>query len=330
MTRRSVDAKLELIGLPIGLPYERLRPVRLVNRALQARMLANAVSACPPTSAQRIYWFYDWLPAPLVHRLPRATSVMEITDSADQFFATSPAMLRQLPELRKIAAHNTDVVFVVNSGLADEIDNTDCRIEVMPNGISSSFLDQAAIAQPEPAGLSNIPHPRLCVVGTPWSLNYRVDHALLAETIERLPEWQLMLIGCDTAESQGLCSLADNARVHLIGMVPQDELVGFIQHSDVCAAPYVKGPVHRDSLKVYEYLACGRPIILTADDVAEQLRPFVKRAQNATDFAELCRNLLTAKDTSFAQQVRPILYGLTWEQRAEGCLAVVRETSISS
>lgn len=323
--RRTIDSKLEIIGLPIGLPYERLAPLRQINRALQARLVAQAahLNTSTSTSIIRLYWFYDWLAAPIVHRLPRSTNVMEITDSADQFFATSPSMLRQLPELRKQAAKDVDTVFVVNPGLAAEINTQSCHVEVMPNGVSAVFLERAAAQQPEPAALSHIQHPRLCVVGTPWSLNHRVDHELLANVLEHLPNWQLVLIGCDTIESEGLGSLTKHPRVHSIGMVPQEQLVGFIQHSDVCAVPYIKGPVHRDSLKVYEYVACGRPVVLSADEVAGDLRPFVKQAENAADFAELCLRFYDAKDTLYPERLRLVLGGLTWERRADACLALV-------
>ena len=82
--RQRVDEKVEVIGLPIGLPYERFAPVRAINRATQARLLIKVARLNDESLETPIYWFYDWLAIELVRRLPKALTVMEVTDSAEQ------------------------------------------------------------------------------------------------------------------------------------------------------------------------------------------------------------------------------------------------------
>jgi len=106
-------------------------------------------------------------------------------------------------------------------------------------------------------------------------------------------------------------------------MMPQSQLVSFIQHSDVCAVPYVRGPARGDALKTYEYLACGKSVILTADQVTSELKPFVRYATDAQTFAQLCRELC-AKDKEFVNEVSQVLKGMTWDQRAARCLDLIR------
>ena len=325
INRQCVDTKVEVLGLPIGLPYERFATIRYVNRTLQARLLSDVVHLGDSSQDTRVYWFYDWLGVELVRQLPRAMTVMEITDSAEQFYAHSLSNLNQLPALRQQVQENVNIVFPVTSTLAEELQGGHCKVEVAPNGISSDFLQLAYISHPEPEELGGLDHPRLCIIGTQWSLNYRVDHTLLLEVLRELADWCLVLIGCERIETDGLRKLAAMPQVRIVKMVTQERLVSFIQHSDVCAVPYIQGPARGDALKTYEYLACGKPVILTADEVIPELQPFVRRATDAKTFAQVCRELIAPNFNLSSGDVREILQNMTWDRRAERCLAIIRQ-----
>lgn len=323
--RRSIDEQVEAIGLPIGLPYERYAPIRAVNRIVQARLLTQAGGLAHSDFEPGVYWFYDWWPVEIVQRLPAALTVMEITDSAEQFNARSPDTLRRLASIKQTARRNVNITFAVSPGLADEVRDGPRRVEVMPNGISRAFLESGGLPHPEPAELAPIGRPRLGVVGAQWSLNHRLDHAFLTRVLDILPDWHLVLVGCDRIETGGLKELAMGPRVHVLPMVHQSRLPEFIQHFDVCSVPYVQGPAKRDALKTYEYLACGRPVILTNDEVVPTLKPFVCHASNESAFADACRDMTVPDYVKHVQGAKYVLQGLTWENRTERCLRICME-----
>lgn len=317
----QVGERTRRVGMPIGLPYERFGPIRNVNRKLQARGVTKYLSQKVPT----VVWFYDWLGVELAQHIPAELHVMELTDSAHQFFANSPVMLKRLPALRALVAQHVDIIFAVSPALADEVQNLPCCVEVLPNGISSSFLTDASTPQPEPEELSDLPHPRLLVVGTGWSLNHRVDHKLLLDAINLLEGWQLVLVGCESISSEGLRNLSEHPRVTCLPLVQQAKLPAFIQHCNVCSVPYVQGPVLRDTLKAYEYLACGKPVILTADRVRSELESFVRYAGTAKEFAAACTASLSDGDENRFDRIHKILTEQTWERRAKRALAICEE-----
>lgn len=317
----QLDERTRKLGLPIGLPYERFDPIRNVNRKLQARGLLRYLSPDVPT----IVWFYDWLAAELAQFIPADLRVMELTDSASQFFKQSPPMLKRLPVLREIVANTVDVIFAVSPALAEEVQSLPCRVEVLPNGISSSFMADAARLQSQPHELDDVPHPRLLVVGTGWSLNHRVDHHLLLATLDRLEDWHLVLVGCEAISSKGLRALTAHPRVVSLPLVQQGRLPAFIQHADVCAVPYEHGPAMRDALKVYEYLACGKPVVLTSDKVRSELESFVRYAHTPEEFAVACAASLHGQTKVDITAIQTILSEQTWEKRAERALAVCEE-----
>lgn len=313
-----VDDKVEVVGLPIGLPYERFDIIRGINRRLQANLLQSHLKG------DLIYWFYDWLHIELIRHLPPALTVMELTDSFYQFHKRSPKLLRRFSRLREDVKRLVDVHFVVNELLVDEVNDGSGRVEVMPNGISETFLELAGKSHPEPEELRGIAHPRLMVIGTQWSLNYRVDHQLLQEVLSHLPDWQLILIGCEEVISAGLKELISLPQTHLLGMLAQEQLVAFIQHADVCTVPYVQeAEPKRDALKTYEYLACGKPVVVSVDRVMPALEQFVWRGDRVETFVDACRRLIDDKTIDF-ERARSILRGMTWQKRADKCLEIVK------
>jgi glycosyltransferase involved in cell wall biosynthesis len=317
----QLDERTRKLGLPIGLPYERFDPIRTVNRKLQARGLLRYLSPDVPT----VVWFYDWLAAELAQFIPADLRVMELTDSASQFFKESPPMLKRLPVLKEIVANTVDIIFAVSPMLAEEVRSLPCRVEVLPNGISTAFLTDAATLQSEPEELVAIPHPRLLVVGTGWSMNNRVDHQLLIAALDMLEEWHLILVGCETISSKGLRALTAHPRVTALPLVQQERLPAFIQHADVCAVPYITGPARGDALKVYEYLACGKPVVLTADRVRSEFERFVHYASTPEEFAAACIASMKGGRRTELLAIQQILSEHTWERRAERALAVCEE-----
>jgi glycosyltransferase involved in cell wall biosynthesis len=86
--------------------------------------------------------------------------------------------------------------------------------------------------------------------------------------------------------------------------------------------PYTPGPALRDALKTYEYLACGKPVVLTADSVVPELAPFVRKAPDAPSFARACREL--AACPAPAAGAMAVLRELTWDRRAARALSLCR------
>ena len=108
----------------------------------------------------------------------------------------------------------------------------------------------------------------VCFVGNlvPWQ---GVDSLLRACASLRgsIPTLKLLVVG-DGPESNRLRSLADQLglydRVVFTGSVPYADVSAFVCASDICAAPFIAGR-KASPIKVYEYLACARPVV--ASDV---------------------------------------------------------------
>jgi glycosyltransferase involved in cell wall biosynthesis len=317
-----IDAKLSVIGLPIGLPYERVSAIRRYNRYLQASLLKPFLEKRPGTG-KIVYWFYDWWNIELISRLPKACTVMEVTDRASQFLPPFKAQQELLTYVQATAREVVDHFFPVSETLVDECKGARRKVTVLPNGISHDFLEQAYTFHEEPDELHAVPHPRLCVVSTGWPFNYRLDHDLLLKVLEQLPDWHLILVGCEKVETEGLKRLLAHPRVTVVGLVPVQRLVSYIQNCDVCAVPYKREAENSgDRLKIYEYLACHKPVILTVNEGKDLLKPFLRFAFDSFQFAATCREL---QHSTIGNEIDPILDEMTWEKRADHCLSIIQD-----
>lgn len=323
-----VDSKLTVIGLPVGLPYERFEPIRQVNRRLQARLLNSVLSRAD--TKKIIYWFYDWCHIELISHLPCARTVMEVTDVVSQFISQDAISQEHLKRVKNLSFEIVERFFPASASLESECNGARGKVTSLPNGISRDFLERARKPQAEPDQLRGIPHPRLCVVGTGWSLNHRLDHELLAQSLELLQDWNLILIGCETIETLALKKLTQHPRVKTFPLVPLEVLPAYIQHSDVCAVPYRQEAENSgDRLKIYEYLACKKPVILSVREGLEALRPFLRYAFDSQVFSQTCRELIL-RPIARQEELDALLDSMTWDKRAEKCLAIIKETKYAA
>lgn len=317
---QNIDNRLTVVGLPIGMPYERLTQIRFINRWLQGSLLQSVIRSYAP----QIYWFYDWWNAELISQLPRAFTVMEITDIASQFVSSERAR-HHLFQARRLALRCVDLFIPVSVPLAAECQEAQSRTVVLPNGLSREFLTLGRSSQPEPKIIQQIPHPRLCLVSTPWSFNHRVDHQLLLEALRLSPDWNLILIGCEQAEAPGLKSLLSCPRVQSIGMIPVNSLPAYIQHCDLGIVAYSKNAEQSgDRLKIYEYLACGKPVVLTVNEGNPKLLPFLRYADTPISFVRACNDIIA---TPFrpGEKLYRILNEMTWDHRVATAMKVIQQ-----
>jgi len=103
------------------------------------------------------------------------------------------------------------------------------------------------------------------VVG--WIGGFRPYHGLellpgiLSQLEEQLPESIVCLVGDGPLHATVSEQLRRFRSLRMIGSVPHDQVARWIQSFDVGLVLAQPGPFHYSPLKLYEYLACGCPVI---------------------------------------------------------------------
>lgn len=192
--------------------------------------------------------------------IPHRRSVLRIADRTSGFTKYSPEMRRLEAEL----AASVDLVTYSATTVAPYVSDLGARRSLhLPNGID--FARYADIAPMRPSDLDDIPRPVAAYVGAmdEW-FDFRTMNALA----EALPEVSFVLIGPDRLARR---RLTPRPNVHLLGRRPHELLPQYLHSMDVGLIPFdvVGHPelVHGvHPLKLYEYLACGLPVVATEWD----------------------------------------------------------------
>ena len=147
------------------------------------------------------------------------------------------------------------------------------RVHVIPNGVDPTrFSPERVPTLPKSGAAFNI--------GFAGSLKPWHDLPLLLESFaafrERHADAHLLVIG-DGPERQRLedetVRWGLDAAVTFVGSVAHEDVPGFLTSMDIAVAPYPADATYFSPLKVYEYMAAGRPIVASrVGQLAELLR----------------------------------------------------------
>jgi len=190
---------------------------------------------------------------------PRFTGVYHNLEVAEQtLFVRADVVFTTAPLLqRKASAANTNVFLV-------------------PNGVDLSVFSGAPS---QPADITIIPEPRIGFVGNiaDW-----VDLDLVSDLARRRPEWQFVFIG----DYQTSAPRPREDNLHWLGFRPYSDVPGYLSAFDVCLIPFVDNELTRsvDPLKVYEYLAAGKPVVSSPMPRMEEFAGVVRIARDVDGF----------------------------------------------
>lgn len=188
----------------------------------------------------------------------------------------------------------------------------------IPNGVASAWLEPPA--SPAEPLLARVPRgPRVGFVG---ALFEWIDFDLLAATARRLPDYHFVFVGPQRfgMPVQELLSLPN---VHHFGSVPFEQVPRWLCGFDVCLIPFKQGIISEaaDPLKLYEYLAAGRPVVSTIPFTVPGGPAPMAVATEAEGFARAIEEAVRQDSPQAQQQRRCFAAAHTWEKRVDDLLA---------
>lgn len=152
-----------------------------------------------------------------------------------------------------------DEVFIISPAMMEKKGTINPHTTLIPHGVD---YEAYATPVPEPTDIASIPHPR---IGYSGFLKKQLDWALLLRLATAHPEWSFVFVGArkhDEIDSL-IGELSQRPNVHFLGAKPVKELAHYPQHFDACVMPYRMDDYTKYifPLKLYEYLASGRPVV---------------------------------------------------------------------
>ena len=155
----------------------------------------------------------------------------------------------------------------------------------------------------------------------------------LLETAHLMPECQFMLVGGwqeDIDRVKAACQEDKISNVELVGHVEQSRLATYLYAADILILPNTKQWKLAETtspLKLFEYMACRRPIVASAlpnimTVLRDRANALLAEPDEPTSFKEAIATLLNNPSlaSSLAERAWQDVQNFTWERRADRLL----------
>ena len=309
---RTTDEGITVVS-PAVLPFHGSRLARAANR----RLLSAQVGALARRRGLRrpILWIAIPTAVEAVGRLDESLVVYQVSDKYDanpMDHATDPEAIKRLHE-RAIEA--ADLIFYSGRKLLAEAARGRERSHLLEQAVDFEHWSRVSSGRLEVAAeVARIPRPRLGYFGAiePWL----VDQELVRRAARERPDWHWVFIG---NKSRGL-EIEDLPNAHFIPPVAYADLPRYAAGFDVCVLPWETERAftsYGSAIKVREYLATGKPVVISPLPEYEPMSDVLRIARTRDDFFRLVEDALAETGGERASERQRSVARGTWRARAE-------------
>lgn len=306
---------------PATVPFFGSRAARIANRRLlraQIGALARRRGLSRP-----ILWIAIPTAVEMIGQFDESLVIYQVSDKYDantMDHATDPALIRRLHERALNAA---DIIFYSGRKLLAEATIARERSYLLEQAVDFAHWSRVGSGELEIAPeVAAIPRPRLGYFGAiePWL----VDQELIRRAARERPAWHWVFIG---NRSRGL-EIEDLPNVHFLPAVAYDDLPRYAAGFDVCVLPWETEQAftsYGSAIKVREYLATGKPIVIAPLPEYEPMQDVLRIARSRDDFLRLIQDALDERGTEAARARQASVANGTWDARAEWVSKLIEE-----
>ncbi len=304
--------------LPVSKAPYRLRS--WVNNVMRTHALRSYLRFLGFKKNNTILWLFPPHPylETIAQQIPHTLQVAHIVDN---FEKSDDEWLRkyaiaQYPNVKQ----NADVIITgseLNQIIFSE-NRSHCYL--FENAVDEIFIGEPAVLP----YLARGARPRLGYVGT---LSNRTDINLLEYLASKKPEWSISIVGHQHLSDSELKSLFELPNIKHLGHIPYEEVPGFLKTIDVCIIPH-KNTEYCQSmspLKLFQYMASGRPIVSTKVTGLYSFKDYVAIAETYEEFMWCIEHILRTDTMQKSKARIDIAKEETWERRIQEMFRLVRE-----
>jgi glycosyltransferase involved in cell wall biosynthesis len=304
------------------------RGAGLLNRITQVARATQVHTICRQLKFQTpILWVYDPMLAPAVGSFCEKLVIYHVIDNYDEYFPQEATRLRSLVvKNQRIMLERADVVFAVSEALHRRCLELNPNSHLVPNGVNYPLFEKAMSSDRLPTDVASIPRPIIGYVGV---IQPRIDFRFLGQMADARPDWSFMLVGpteyLDGGE--GFSNLVQRQNVYYLGPKPVEQIPFYVKACDVGILPYKQDGffLYIDSLKLYEYLACGRPVVSSDMPCSRRFVPLVRIARDLSEFIDGIEMSLAEDGTTSAERIA-LARQHSWDRRVEAMGEIVGAT----
>ncbi|NNM51356.1 MAG: glycosyltransferase, partial [Pseudomonadales bacterium] len=258
---------------------------------------------------QHGYWF------PLVRRLPNSYRIYDCMDHHEGF-GNVP---EKLVEIEKEMLSNADLVTVTSSWLEEFAHKYNSNVALVRNASEYTHF----MSRPERVYKDSKSRR---IIGYYGAIAEWFDLDLVEAVASAYPDCLILLVGDDTVGAHKI--LAKMPNVEFTGEVPYSTLPYYLYAFDVCLLPFKVIPLTlaTNPVKVYEYLAAGKPVVCVDLPEISHFGDQVARAASVDEFVSQVGMALRESGTESECKVanrRRFAAEQTWHHRGIELLSAI-------
>jgi glycosyltransferase involved in cell wall biosynthesis len=247
-----------------------------------------------------------WLYTPMAYDIAKCLGagrlIYDVMDDLSSFLKAPQGLLARQRELLAAA----DVVFTGGRSLhRSTLSQRRRAVYLFPSGVEQEHYAASRELRR--------PHSRR-VAGYVGVIDERVDLDLIEKLAAALPDWTVRMVGPVAKIEESDLPRASN--IEYVGMVPYHQLPQVMADLDVALMPFALNEATRaiSPTKTLEYLAAGLPVVSTrVPDVVSDYADVVHLADDGTEFAAACREVLTHELSDRDRKAKPIQARQEWD-----------------
>ena len=282
---------------------------------LASKFFARNVAAGPEylNCENPILWLFAPIAAPVVEKIKSRLVVFDALDNWLTHEGMSPyrkASRDGYAVLRK-KAH---LIFCGSAQMREYLKRSAAPTHWVPNGVDTKLftIESSQI----PLDLSNLPEPRVGYVGV---IDSRLDLDILCYCARLLPNMSFVFVGWKGKAKSRFRELERSANVHFLGAKSYQLMPQYIAAFDVCLLPhklnaYTEG---MSPLKLFEYLACGKPVVSTPVAGTECFGGVIMLAETKEEFVKCIVRAIEEDCPTLSYARRRAVIRHSWSERVQ-------------
>lgn len=318
---RTTEEGITVVS-PAVFPFYGSRAARSANR----RLLTTQIGALARSRgfSRPILWLAIPTAAEMIGTFDESLVIYQVSDKYDantMDHATDPSLIRRLHETAIDAA---DLTLYSGRKLFAEAKRACDRAYLLEQAVDFDHWSRVGSGKLEVAPeVAKIPRPRLGYFGAiePWL----IDQELIKRAARERPSWQWVFVG---NKSRGL-EIEKLSNTHFLPPVAYNDLPSYAEGFDVCVLPWETEHAftsYGSAIKVREYLATGKPVVISPLPEYEPMKDVLRIARNRDEFLNLTEEALAELDQEAPKRRRQAVADGTWDARAEWVSDLIEKT----
>lgn len=316
---RQLETNTFLLTPPLLLPFSNeIPPIKYINCRILGSFLMRALHKLHFDSI--ICWIYHPFAVNFTSLVEPKIICYDCVDDYARWPGTGKLTARAVRKDENKLLRQADVIFTVSKTLYEPRKLVNPNTFLIPNGVEvEHFLKSRSLNLPLPDDIKHITKP---IIGFAGVIHSFLDLDLIEYIAKARREWSVVMVG---PVEQNISRFNNLTNVYFLGLKPYSLLPNYLKGMDVCIVPWTTAEVAvaANPAKIFQYLACGKPIVASPSPELDGLSDIVKVAKNGEEFIKCISEALSEDNQELVSTRIKIAKENTWDQRVERMLEII-------